>query len=597
MAKVFQTLELRKTLEGNPQNKARLNAVFGAVLFGMPSPNDYLDMSDEEFLRRHGVTKEKFKSAYDFEPEQYTKVYEEKEAVYKKALIHFKNTFKSDIFYNEYDIFYQIITQYTNSKFGIDDLEQILDDNRHEILNSKYVYCFDDVKEALRQNSSAPTEDEYFANIKVKLTAFYRKLSYYYVSWEDYLTNCDTYISAYKKEYTMETLLNSSAALNTGGMDVMLNGKKTTIYTTEDVLKYWAERETVLSELGVSESATGIVFDSNYLASIVEAKQEPGLLDYGIEDIDEVKSKMRRGNVVCIMGPPKGGKTTFTTYLVERALSMGLNVAVWPLEGTKEEWIALLLSIATMRATAADIIANSAGGDAKPAKEVYRSLAIRNNAKDSATSETIGQFVAPTKSDILYNRLDDVQGPKVETTRLAMANQVGYGKLSFVDGIAYVENFDEILNTHYDTLNKFDVLVMDSPINMQSLQRRPKSEYLSQAFQKLKAYVANKVPSPVLAIVTAQYKQSAIDEIRARDKMGDKHKEIDVTAGGETAESIRTPDDVIGLFSDAEERANGKMRLYDIASRGNEHFKPFYIGCALGHGMFWSDKDLNPTDS
>jgi len=595
MAKVTQTLELRTTLR-NQQNAARLNAIFAAVIFGLPSPSDYEEVDDTTFVNRYEMTKEAFKEAYKFGTPEYADNYKLKEEIFRKALIHFKGLFKSNIFYDEYDVFYQILTQYTNVKFTLADLDSVLEDNRHEILTSKYLYFFDDIKEARKNRGTVPTEDEYFFDIKRRIKTLYMKLACTPVSWEDYLTNCDTYINAYKKEYTRETINNSGAALTTDGAEVFLNGKRTTLYTVEDTLKYWAERQAVLSELGVSDAATGIVYDANYLSTLAETKQEPGILDYGIKALDDVKSKMRRGNVVCIMGPPKGGKTTFTTYLVERALSQGLNVAVWPLEGTKEEWIALILAIGTMRATAREILSNSSG---KTEKEVFRSLAARDTSNDMNTANTLGNYVSPTKSDILYKRFstNGEQESRVENVKIALSNQAGYGKLSFIDGIAYVENFDEILDTHYDTLNKFDVLVMDSPINMQSLQKRPKSEYLSQAFQKLKAYVANKVPSPVLALVTAQYKQSAIDEIRSRDKTGEQFKEIDVTAGGETAESIRTPDDVIGLFSNAQERAKGEMRMYDIASRGNDHFNPFYVGCALGHGMFWHDEELFAADS
>ena len=65
------------------------------------------------------------------------------------------------------------------------------------------------------------------------------------------------------------------------------------------------------------------------------------LMTVGIAEIDETLGELRRSNMIGILGPPKGGKTRFTNFLVQRALSLGLNVCVWPLEGTAEEWQAM----------------------------------------------------------------------------------------------------------------------------------------------------------------------------------------------------------------------------------------------------------------
>jgi hypothetical protein len=51
MAKVTQTLELRTKLR-NQQNAARLNAIFAAVIFGLPSPSDYEEVDDTTFVNR-----------------------------------------------------------------------------------------------------------------------------------------------------------------------------------------------------------------------------------------------------------------------------------------------------------------------------------------------------------------------------------------------------------------------------------------------------------------------------------------------------------------------------------------------------------------
>jgi len=353
-----------------------------------------------------------------------------------------------------------------------------------------------------------------------------------------------------------ETSENMSMIVQGGdGVYLNLNGRKRLLRTSEDCMNYYTDRIQVIKRLEEERNVTSFSFDINYLKEEKRRNKGDDILDYGVAELDTVKRKMRRGNMICVMGPPKGGKTTFTTYLVERALSQGLNVAIWPLEGTPEEWIALITSSA---------------------------IACGHITPDD-TQEI-------SKTDILYNTYkSDEDSTRVKAAQYTMAEpNIGRGRLSFLTGVAYVEDFEEELTSHYENVNRFDVIVMDSPINMQTRLRKGKSEFLSQGFMSLKNYVSNKMKVPALCLVTAQYKQDVIDLIRRNP-----NAEIDVTAGGETAESIRTPDDVIGLFSNATERENRMMKVYDIASRSNGHFEPFYMGCSLGCAKFWSDPELN----
>jgi polynucleotide 5'-kinase involved in rRNA processing len=104
-------------------------------------------------------------------------------------------------------------------------------------------------------------------------------------------------------------------------------------------MDYYYDRMKVIRNLEGQRGIQSFVYDGAYLQEEKNKNLGEAVLEYGIAELDAVKAKMRRGNMICIMGPPKGGKTTFTTYLVECALHAGLNVAVWPLEGTPHEWI------------------------------------------------------------------------------------------------------------------------------------------------------------------------------------------------------------------------------------------------------------------
>ena len=113
-----------------------------------------------------------------------------------------------------------------------------------------------------------------------------------------------------------------------------------------------------------------------------------------------------------------------------------------------------------------------------------------------------------------------------------------------------------------------------------------KVERISETIIKLKSFLVNKVNA--VGIMTSQLKQENIDKMRSKN-----NETIDVTAGGDSAETTRTPDEVIGLFSTKIERSNGQIKLYNIASRHHDTFQDFYVGCDLGIGNFYSKPELN----
>lgn len=527
----FQTLEMRTGLAESPENLELLEIIFSALLVGGIDRSESSDPKIMEDLK--------------------TKI-----NVFKQAKSHFKSTFQDNIFVNEYDIFYQIISQYENTRFTTDELVRVLYQNKSVLLKSKYIYNYIETKRAIRDSGNNLSDDDFFELVMVpELKERYIELSHRVVDLAEYLTACDRYIEIFKQKYLLETAENMSAIVQgDDGARLVMGNSMRTLRTPNDCMDYYLDRIKVIHKLEAERGVQSFAYDGSYLIENKNRKKGEAILDYGIAELDAVKSKMRRGNMVCVMGPPKGGKTTFTTYLVERALHKGLNVAIWPLEGTPEEWIALITSAA---------------------------IALGHIEQQDA--------VEISKTDILYeNYKSEDDSQRVSAAQYTIAAGERRGRLSFLTGVAYVENFEDELTSHYENVNRFDVIVMDSPINMQSMSRMGKTEYLSKAFMNFKNYVANKMKVPALCLVTAQYKQDVIDFIRKNP-----NAEIDVTAGGETAESIRTPDDVIGLFSNALERENRMMRVHDIASRSNGHFESFYMGCALGCAKFWSAPELN----
>ena len=198
--------------------------------------------------------------------------------------------------------------------------------------------------------------------------------------------------------------------------------------------------------------------------------------------------------------------------------------------------------------------------------------------------------ISMNSKDILQRkyRNDATRRKQVTAAKTALATASDMGRLSFIEGIAYVEDFIDVMQSHYDTENPFDVIVIDSLVNIQSRTGRGKVERISEAYMNMKAFIANKLKRPALAIIPAQLKQDVVDFLRRNPD-----ETIDVTAGGESAETIRTPDEVIGLFSSKEERAANIMKIYSVASRHSGNFDDIAVRCDLQACHFYSDPTLN----
>ena len=60
------------------------------------------------------------------------------------------------------------------------------------------------------------------------------------------------------------------------------------------------------------------------------------------------------------------------------------------------------------------------------------------------------------------------------------------------------------------------------------------------------------------------------------------------TSGGETSETIRTPDDVIGVFGTPAQRDNQYTTIHHIASSHSELFKKVDVHALFGNSYFTS---------
>jgi hypothetical protein len=473
--------------------------------------------------------------------------YKEIMNTYKICLPQFHSEFPINIFQDEYAILYSIISSKGVKYFTIEQFNEIIDRNKEIVAHSPYV----DVKKYTEAaNGQDATDDEIAKVIQETMRPLLEELAAKVVNEDEFLGSCQFFKQAYKEDHYRQVIQNASMIMTDTGfkhnksyrVSVILKG-------VESAQEYYRNEMQKLDALGLEHGSRSIILDDDwYQAKLNEAKniKDDSLLDFGITNIDNSIGKLMRSHMLGILGPPKGGKTKFTNYLVARALEKKLDVLVWPLEGTKEEWIAM--------------------------QQAYIIHKDHNKPVDSKAIQR-RQF---GKNKELAGLAD--------TALSALVTDKRRGRLVFQDGAAYVEDFLDVLEGVYKNTLPYDVIAIDSLVNILSRSGKGKSERISEAYMMLKNFISFKLPKRQIALLPAQLKQSSIDTLRARPD-----DDIDVTAGGESAETIRSPDEVIGLFSSRSERESKRIKLYHVASRHSELFAPFYATAHLESCFF---KDL-----
>lgn len=481
--------------------------------------------------------------------------------VAKMARARFIADFQFNIFNNNYAIFYEIIVTLNIKSFQKEQLQSILENNRDLILDSPYI---DKNKYSMTEDGNMANDDDLFVALSADIMSDFIRLSNLKVDVESFESACIIYIDWYKSAYMESVCQDMSIIMQDMGLEVRMPNKRARKYRgIEDCIEYYNDNMRIIKSLEEESRINSFVVNEQWFQDEMqnETKQDDkALFTIGIKEMDATIGELRRGNMLGIMGPPKGGKTRFTNYLVQRALSFGYNVCVWPLEGTSEEWLAMQQSC-------------------------YLAATSYKNLKSGKADEMI-RF---DSKDILQKRYTNSKQARelIASAKQTMAVNENYGKLSFIEGTAYVEDMFDVLKSHYDSENPFDVLVIDQLVNVQSKNgNRAKSEVISKAYMLTKDFLVNKLKRPALGLMPAQLKQSVVDFLRTHPD-----ETIDVTAGGESAETVRTPDETIGLFSSKEERDSNMMKVYSVASRHNGSFQDFTARCYLGCCFFLSEED------
>lgn len=483
---------------------------------------------------------------------------EKKRDAFRQNLPRFLSRFQYNVFEQEYSVFWELLTRIKGGLFTSTQIETILENNTDIILQSKYI----DLQGFASVNDRMLTQEEKFLAFKEMVLRKFQRLSNEYVDETQFKSAVDIYINWYVDELALATAQNMTLIMSDEGLTVKeTNGRKRTYKGIEDYMLYFNKQQAIWQVLRSGKSKRDVLIDSEWLNLELEninKENKDGILTTGLEVIDNTMTAIRRTHMVNIVGQTKGGKTRFVNYLCARALKQGLNVAVWALEGSRDEWLACQTSNIVF--------------DEYAASEF-------KNGKYTTTNDS-GVIVIPTDRMLNNQFKNQVEREAAIAAKTKLATDYTRGKLSFIETTCYVEDFLDTLDSHYENCNQFDVIIMDSPLLVQSKTGMPMSDRIANCFIKLKSYIEGHVRGPI-AITTAQLKQTVIDDLRR-----DSTKEMDVTAAGGSAEAIRTPDEVIGIFSSKESRDNNQVTLESIASRHHENFEKFICSTNLGSCYF-----------
>jgi hypothetical protein len=461
-------------------------------------------------------------------------------------LTKFSAQFADNVFQDEYAVFYELIARRRLTTGPWSEMLPVVDENREIILNAQQVNL------AQYDSGNDTDSDSYDAFVAVMNTVYDQICALEFPGSEGFDSAVHAFVEVHEKKYMRHCLAVMGGILNAVDPYVDWRGGRRREYIGyKGACEFIAVEKGKIDALRTAMRVRQFAVDENWLEEQTDKKRQEErekrmkpLCDLDIPEIDDVWAGLRRTRFIGIIGPPKGGKTTFAAFMVHRLLKAGMRVAVWAMEGSAQEsWLDKLI-----------------------AARCYEDFGCQVTARDV--------------SDGNFSRTSNERS----AIMISQATIAKENRLSFIEETGYEEDFIDVIDSHYRAYNKFDAIVIDSLLNLQTRTGRRKVDYLSSAYILLKDYVEHKLDPPPVCIATAQFKQEAIKEA---------HNTVDVsfdeTSGGETAETMRTPDEVIGIFGTPQQKAFNRTTLHHIASRHSALFPKTLVRVNFGSALFESD--------
>ena len=362
-------------------------------------------------------------------------------------------------------------------------------------------------------------------------------------------------LEKYKSEYSafeMSKSLSDAKMILYDGMQV---GNKT-YQGYADSVAYVKGRASMLE--GLFDRSTGEGFIDSRLEAIEDKEdKKPELIgDFDmIRPLNKILGGIYTSLFYSVLAPTKGGKSKFCARLAHTiAVVYGNNVSVWAHEGGYAAWWAQLRAIH------------------------YEYMYMRGKLPEERP-------VALSQQDILYNRYpsDDVKSLE-QASRMDLFTNPSYGVFHMIDRPFLLETFIDEMTTSVQLNNSKAVIVDYLQLITTNERNIPKNQVVGRAYMNALKF-ANTLN--VAFISPAQFTQDFMHEMASSKADNPEVR----TAGGESAEVIRTPDVNIVLYASIDDLQRKAMTIMSAPSRMSMAFKPIPIMADLCSCVFASIED------
>lgn len=442
------------------------------------------------------------------------------------------------LFRNENHIIFSVLFNYRDKlkSINIDDefISMYLNRNRGIITKAKNFINYQDYEEV-----DGSWELGYLVGVLKKFNLLEKEDP---ISIDDFNLFYEKYLIEFKAIEASKIYERCNVILNNG---MSLKGKK--LFGFEDSLSYL--KRSMADIEGVTSTNMGSGFTTMREQLMEEKPDEKKPIKIGdfdnLEALNKYYGGIYSGLFYQVLAPPKAGKTKLCSRICHTvAVKFGNNVSVWAAEGGKEKWTA------QMRAIHFDY--------------TYNTGVSPTERKFGVSQEVILHDTFPT---------DEIRDCE-QSSKLDLATNEGYGSIDYIDRPFNVETFIEDIDTSVNHNNSRLVIIdylqlIGSERNLDSVKR------ISEAYVKLLKYCNSR---NVAVLTPAQYKQATFDEIVKSSSSGFDMR----TAGGGSAEVLRTPDVTFALWATTTDLINNKMKILSMPCRLNRAFPEIDVLVDLG---------------
>lgn len=369
------------------------------------------------------------------------------------------------------------------------------------------------------------------------------------ISEGDFELSLEKYILEFKAIESSKAYEVANVILNRG---MYVNGKN--LFGFNDSFNYVRRKIAEIEGVTTSDKGTGFT----KMRTVLGEEREDGKKPYKISDFDTLDELNKHyggiytGLFYQVIAPPKAGKSKLCCRICHTtAIRYGNNVTVWAAEGGKEMWTA------QMRAIHFDWTFNQGVSVTEKKYGVDQNVILH----DKFQTDELRDCEMTSKLDLMTNE--------------------GYGSIDYIDRPFNVETFIEDIDTSVKE-NNSQLVIIDYLQLIGSEKDLDERRRIAEAYKVLLAYCHRE---NVAVLTPAQYKQSTFDELIKSTDVGN----FDLrTAGGGSAEVLRTPDISFALWATTADLANNRMKILSMPCRLGKAYPKIDVIHDLGSCKFLS---------